>query len=334
MINKAIYKEKQKTFYQIILFGLVFLSLVGFLIINSFSYLEPKIEAIGNMCGCTTIINSVQINQSNNYLAIVFITVLAIFVLFVVYKIAKLLFNTIKFTKSFLKHKTITNSEILQKISKLLNIENKVTQITHGEPIVFCHNFIRPKICISQKLLDKLTEKELQAVLLHEKSHLQSSEPIKIFLIKSALSLMFFIPIIKILADKYFTLAEISADEYVVENFHKTYLASALCKLIDLNKNSLLQKNVALSFFSVLGSRVEYLSEQSTFNKKTVLPFKTVLGSTLIFVFVLSFSWITYSNEPLDDDSDDQNCRILQQEQKCPSESKPKYAPDYTLDNE
>ncbi|MBI2019215.1 M48 family metalloprotease [Candidatus Daviesbacteria bacterium] len=129
--------------------------------------------------------------------------------------------------------KKMPPSSDLKKIFQNVGINNKVVVIKDKNLFSFCAGFVFPFIVISTSLIKSLTKKELEAVLLHEQSHLLNRDPLKVFIGKTLSSMFFFLPIFKELHKNAESSAEFLADQWTIKYQKKSgYLRKALKKVL------------------------------------------------------------------------------------------------------
>lgn len=254
----------------------------------STQFLLGKIHSV---CGCLTSLSFLSFTRHPWIFGALFTGAifLAVMVSFTAYSIIRLCRKTRKFVKINLNRQKIKLSGKLSAITDQINITSKIIEIESSQPIVFCFGFIKPKICISSALVYNLSKNELRAVLLHERFHLNSSEPIKLLLVKVISLLLFFVPGIKLLAKKYLAFSELSADEAATKNFtDKIPLASALRKIIGWEQKQAFGKLFALSFFSaVTEERILKLTDESYAPSAVWFTKKTMVG---VFCAIIIFA--------------------------------------------
>ncbi len=141
-------------------------------------------------------------------------------------------------TRRFIE-KAITNkvclSKKLQLVVKDLKLENKIDVIHDHKHVSFCYGLVNPRICVSTGFIKNLTKRELAAVLLHEKYHVENHDPLRVILGKTASLMFFFIPVLKDIEAHYSLSKEITADKTAIQNGNKKNLISALRKLLSPN---------------------------------------------------------------------------------------------------
>jgi peptidase M48-like protein len=94
----------------------------------------------------------------------------------------------------------------------------------------FCAGYLRPSVYISQAALELLSTPELDAVLAHEHHHRLVRDPLRFALGRIVSQALPFVPVLRLLRDRYEDLAEVNADRAAVRASagRQTALASAL----------------------------------------------------------------------------------------------------------
>jgi Zn-dependent protease with chaperone function len=105
-----------------------------------------------------------------------------------------------------------------------------VKVIAGSRPEAFCAGYLRPTVYISKGALESLTNPELEAVLAHEDHHRLVRDPLRFAFSRVLTQAVFFVPVIRSLADRYGDLAEVNADGAAVRASagRQAPLASAL----------------------------------------------------------------------------------------------------------
>lgn len=83
-------------------------------------------------------------------------------------------------------------------------------------PHAFCAGLLRPRIYLSTGALSVLSWTELNAVVAHEAHHVAQRDPLRILLARVLRDALFFLPIMRHVADRYCALAEMAADDAAV----------------------------------------------------------------------------------------------------------------------
>jgi Peptidase family M48 len=102
--------------------------------------------------------------------------------------------------------------------------------IAGTRPEAFCAGYLRPSVYISQGALELLSTPELDAVLAHEHHHRLVRDPLRFAFGRILSQALFFVPVLRLLRDRYADLAEVNADRAAVRASagRQTALASAL----------------------------------------------------------------------------------------------------------
>lgn len=108
----------------------------------------------------------------------------------------------------------------------------EICVIDSREPLAFCYGLLRPRICLSTALIDRLDETELHAVVCHERHHQATFAPLRLFAADLVSKTLFFIPVMRELRDLMALDIELRADRYAVEQVGRPALASALYRLL------------------------------------------------------------------------------------------------------
>jgi Zn-dependent protease with chaperone function len=96
----------------------------------------------------------------------------------------------------------------------------------------FCAGLLRPRIVVTTALLDGLDDEERQAVLVHELSHAGRRGPLKLAFGRLAVRTLFWVPVLRDLADRYLLLTELAADRAAVAATSPAALAGALSQVL------------------------------------------------------------------------------------------------------
>ena len=142
------------------------------------------------------------------------------------------LWKTQRLVKGLLiKHVTISKKTESMIVS--LGLKNRVHLVKDTNVFSFCSGILSPSIIITTGLVSSLNDKELEAVFLHEKAHLQSHDPLKIILGKTISWVFFFLPIFSELNKNIVATNELLADRFVINSQQGTmYLRGALRKIL------------------------------------------------------------------------------------------------------
>lgn len=206
---------------------------------------------------------------------------------------------TLRFKKE-LSSRAIERPRGLINLSRKLGLENKVFIIQDSRVFTFCLGFISPKIYLSDSIFARLNSAEIEAVLLHEKYHLEHRDPLKILISQSIKKAFFFLPIFRDLNDSYIIGKELAADRKVVKLLKdKRTLIEALLKVLTF-QSAFRSRGVVAGQLSATKERIKALEEPEKV-KRVRVPFLNISFS-LIAIFLLVFlgakvsSAATYQN--------------------------------------
>ncbi|MBI2086139.1 M56 family metallopeptidase [Candidatus Daviesbacteria bacterium] len=173
-------------------------------------------------------------------------------------------------------------------------LTKKVILVKDKNLFSFCCGIFSPFIVVSAGLVKSLTMKELEAVLLHEQSHLMNRDPIKVLIGKTFSSMFFFLPLFADLRKNIEAVNELLADQWTISHQQKsTFLRSALKKILaapDLNLAAVsnasgpdYRGSTSLSYFEI---RIHRL-----INPGTKCRFRLSLVSLLTTSLFVLVSW-------------------------------------------
>jgi bla regulator protein blaR1 len=97
-----------------------------------------------------------------------------------------------------------------------LDRDPRVNVIADPLPQAFCAGYLRPRVYVSWRTIELLTEAELDAVLAHEHHHRGVRDPLRLAYARILSEAVFFLPVLRSLSQRYAELAELSADHAAV----------------------------------------------------------------------------------------------------------------------
>ncbi len=155
----------------------------------------------------------------------------------IAYTIAKMLqrilkqsYLTWKLEKKIKTHKDVPATNRLNK--KYPWLGRKIVVVRDQTFFALAMGIFRPKILLSTHVLDGFTEREVEAILLHEWHHCRNRDPLKLFLVTLFADSMKYVPVLKGLAHHYKVWRELLADRFVMHRMGSAYeLGSVLLKL-------------------------------------------------------------------------------------------------------
>ncbi|EJS67099.1 cell surface protein [Bacillus cereus] len=103
------------------------------------------------------------------------------------------------------------------------------------EVVAFTIGLFRPKVVMSEGMLQTFSEEEIDAIVFHEEYHQNNRDPLKLFCFTLLAEGMMYIPILKELLQRYQTYQELAADKYAMQKMKSSFeLGSALLKIIKI----------------------------------------------------------------------------------------------------
>lgn len=169
----------------------------------------------------------------------------------------------------------------------ILDIQDEYVYIENDFTHAFTAGLFRPKIYISDQLLENLTEKEINAVKEHEQFHRRTFDPLMKIIADYVRSTLPYFPFKKHLFDSYEVLVELSADAFAEKKLStKKYVVTALNKMMDLENYN---KHLNFSSFSLKNERIPILVETKVFKTKSYFMFFTfVLFAVMFNTYLIS----------------------------------------------
>ncbi|HEX8318667.1 M56 family metallopeptidase [Longimicrobium sp.] len=110
-------------------------------------------------------------------------------------------------------------------------IDPATVRVVRGLPNpAFTAGWLRPRVYVAAALADRLSANELQAVLAHEGAHVARRDPLRLSLLRLLALTLFWLPVLRRLADDVADEAEIQADDRAARE-QPLALASAILSL-------------------------------------------------------------------------------------------------------
>jgi beta-lactamase regulating signal transducer with metallopeptidase domain len=138
--------------------------------------------------------------------------------------------------------------------------------LVHGVPVRFAvtrrgpavDGVLRPHISLPQGIDRLLSERELNAVIIHERTHATRRDNLIRLIHEAGLCALWFHPLVWITGSRLALFRELSCDESVIEKAHGGDLVSALAKLANPDAEFMLQASAS----SFLSQRLAQLAAQ------------------------------------------------------------------------
>ena len=242
------------------------IGLTIFSIVRLVPYLKQVFTGAGPMeCDCVHHASFITNHPYLSGIVMVLFLMFSAFLLNFIYRVIKSVYSTRRFART-ITMRIVRPQTKLSEILSSVSLQDKVFEVDLKHSEIFCCGFIRPRIYVSSRLLRRISKNQLRAVLLHEKNHLESFDPLKIFIANVMRKSFPFIPGLKSIVDQFEVNIELSADARATNNFKEIRpLGNALMKLIESSGNKTVSgsKNLAVTFLSITEVRVNQLINQS-----------------------------------------------------------------------
>ena len=149
----------------------------------------------------------------------------------------------------------------------------------------FTYGLWWPRVVVSRRLLDSVSDSELEAVLAHEQYHVRNRDPLKMMIGRALTPGLFLLPMTRHLLDRYLTVCELAADRSAMARCGSAPLAGAIYKVMSAEPVVPGGAVAALSGAAVLDVRLVQLESGSEPPTTSISPravHATVIGLLLI----------------------------------------------------
>jgi Zn-dependent protease with chaperone function len=169
-----------------------------------------------------------------------------------------------------------------------LDLDGRIDVVADARAFSFCYWFMRPRICLSTALVERLDPDELRAVLHHERYHLRQRDPLRQVVARYFAAGLYVVPVVDELLAFHTLQKEIEADhEAVRASGDVRALASALYKLLPDADDVSLGLLVPVSSLSITEARIDQLVAGRPYSL-SLSPLSIVLsGGALVAAAVL-----------------------------------------------
>lgn len=176
--------------------------------------------------------------------------------------------------------------------------------VADERPFAFCYGLRQPRVCVTSALVEMLSPAELHAVLLHERHHVVSRDPLKI-LISRALGVgLFFLPAALDLRDRYMVGKEVAADANAADTVRSEVpLASALLKLLSHGGATLPSTVAAIGAFNLTEERIQRMVRGAPVDRARIDGRRLALSAVVIaLIFAASYLPLAAAAAPVVDE--------------------------------
>lgn len=180
------------------------------------------------------------------------------------------------------------------KLAEVLNdlkLADRVDLVASERLYSFCYGFLRSRICLTTGLVNTLSVAELRALLLHEKHHLDSRDPLKSLITDSLSAALFFVPVLTALRDGYRRVRELAADDRAMQEAGRLALAGAVYKLLTHPLSLDPESQGVVGAVSVIDQRLDHIMGQPVVRPWRASAWR-VVASLLLVAFLLVTVWM------------------------------------------
>ena len=132
-----------------------------------------------------------------------------------------------------LLRRTVGAPAAVAAVATRLGLAGRIDVVDDERPFSFCYWFLRPRVCLSTGLIDRLEPEEIEAVLLHERSHLRRRDPLRLVVARYFAAGLYVVPVVEDLVEHYTLEKELEADQDAVSALGDVRpLARALYKVL------------------------------------------------------------------------------------------------------
>lgn len=111
-------------------------------------------------------------------------------------------------------------------------LAGRVDLVDSTEPWSFTYGLRHPRVAVSAAMVASVDDKELDAVLAHERYHVRNLDPLKVVVARALPAAFFFLPALGHLRVRYLAARELAADQRAVRSTGRRPLAAALYRAV------------------------------------------------------------------------------------------------------
>ncbi len=201
-------------------------------------------------------------------------------------------------------HSKVQENRKFNQVTEKLDLSNRAYLVEDEKPFAFCHGIRHPKIYLSTALLLMVNVSELEAILLHEKYHLEHKDSFIMFLAELTKSLFPFFPLLSDLMLNFRIERELAADHEATQKLgNSASLISVLKKLLTIEPVQHYAFAAALADHETLEIRIKTLMKKGTYFMK-FRPLNLLASALSIAVFVVLIVAPVQAIEMRDKESD------------------------------
>lgn len=153
----------------------------------------------------------------------------------------------------------VATDPVVQRLARDLGLEGRIEVVDAPDVISFTYGFVVPRVVVSAALVDAADDRELRAVLTHERYHVRQLDPLKTLAARTLTDAFFFLPVLRGLRRRYLVGRELAADRRVIDALGREPLAAALYRALTTPTSWQPTMGAAIGGFELLPARVSQL---------------------------------------------------------------------------
>ncbi len=237
---------------------LIFLGLALFLGLSVFTASQRILPILleHSVYYCQTFIQSLSLRIPHQ-IGLIIPILLALLILIAAMKFLIIYIQTYRLRKKLIaKFQSHTGFLILL---KKLGLTHQTYLVEDDKPFAFCFGIRSPKIYVSTTTVSLMNERELEAILLHEKYHLENKDTLTMLLASISQSLFPFFPLISDLLRNFRIEREIAADQEAVSKLGDSQALISVLKKFLSTPTIAIASAPAIADADTLESRIKAL---------------------------------------------------------------------------
>lgn len=196
------------------------------------------------------------------------------------------------FIQAYLLRKKLVSQSIasykLHKLLKKLDLNEKTHIVKSDKPFAYCFAIKNPKIYLSTAMISLMNKKELEAILLHEKYHLDNKDTLTMLIASVCQSLFLFFPLLSDLLNNYRIEREIKADQNAINKLGSSQPIISVLKKLLIQPSQIRSFAPAIADGNTLEPRIKALMKKRfKFRKFGIINIFLSLVSVSILLFII-----------------------------------------------
>jgi beta-lactamase regulating signal transducer with metallopeptidase domain len=177
-----------------------------------------------------------------------------------------------------------------------VGLDGQVVLVDAPAPFSYVYHALRPRVVVSRGLLAALSDRQLRAVLEHERYHVLNLDPLKLALARATRAALFTLPVLDTLQRRYLIDRELAADRRAVNMCGRKALVGALLKVIDVPNAGARHIVAAIADPPMLTTRIHQLETGTeparAPHDHASFAWSLLTTVTLVATFLTAVSWL------------------------------------------